>query len=104
MFEYESSTVKNKIFTELEIDKVKSVNITPKTKAAMVHKLLNQNKIALDNHAEEMLVKTLPDQIDFIHNEILKLKLMNQKSFTEDEIKQIIFDLGDATIFNIADS
>ncbi|MCQ3907561.1 MAG: hypothetical protein MJ219_02170 [Mycoplasmoidaceae bacterium] len=46
----------------------------------------------------------LPDKIDFIQNEIQKLKLLNQSTFTKDEIKKIIFDMGDATIFNIADS
>ncbi|MCQ3915678.1 MAG: hypothetical protein MJ195_02975 [Mycoplasmoidaceae bacterium] len=104
IFIYESATVKNKIFTTLDIEKVKATSITKKSKATMVHKLLDKAKITLQPDCEELLVSLLPDQIDFIHNEILKLKIMNQSSFTKEELKQIVFDLGDATIFNIADS
>lgn len=104
IFTLESATVKNKIFTTLKIDKIKATSITKKSKTAMISKLLSKSKIKLDSLAEETLVNILPDNIDFIKNEISKLQLIGQNSFTSKEIKQIIFDLGDATIFNIADS
>lgn len=101
---YESATVKNKIFTELKVPVVKATAVTKKSKNSLVHLLLNKAKIQLSFDAEKELIELLPDKIDFIINEIDKLKLMDQSSFTKDEIKQIVFDLGDATVFNIVDS
>lgn len=104
IFALEASTVKNKIFTELNIDVVKATGVTKKAKAQLVHELLRQAKLHLDSKAETALVDLMPDKIDFIKNEITKLQLMDQNSFDEQEIRKIIFDLGDATVFNIIDS
>ncbi|MCQ3914577.1 MAG: hypothetical protein MJ201_02050 [Mycoplasmoidaceae bacterium] len=104
IFAIESSTVKNKIFSELKIQIVKATAVTKKAKTAMVQKLLAKAKIKLDPVAEDLLVNLLPDNIHFIMNEVEKLKLMNQKTFNVDEIKEIVFDIGDATVFNIVDS
>ncbi|XQP54995.1 MAG: hypothetical protein ACOQNV_02570 [Mycoplasmoidaceae bacterium] len=104
IFAFESTAVKNKVFTSLDIQKVKATAITKKSKALMVHKLLEKAKITLQPQCEGLLVEILPEQIEFIQNEITKMQLLGQKSFTEKAIKQIVFDLGDATIFNIADS
>lgn len=100
----ETSAVKNKIFSELKIKPIKATAVTKKTKWEIVHKLLDDAKISLQPDVEQELNDILPEKIDFIQNEILKLKLMQQKSFTKEEIKQIVFDLGDATVFNIIDS
>ena len=104
IFVYESATVKNKIFSELKIQTVKATAITRKAKTALIHKLLTSSKIKLNPDVEETLINLLPDKIEFIKNEITKLSLMKQNTFTTNEIKQIVFDLGDATIFNIVDS
>lgn len=104
IFAIESATIKNKIFSELKIETVKATAITKKTKQQTIHQLLSTAKIKLEPNVEELLVNLLPEKIDFIKNEIQKLKLLNQSTFTSDEIKTIIFDMGDATIFNITDS
>lgn len=104
IFAIETSAVKNKIFSELKIKPIKATAVTRKSKYEIVHKLLSDAKINLSLDVEQLLNDILPEKIDFIQNEILKLKLMNQESFTKDEIKQIVFDLGDATVFNIIDS
>ncbi|MBQ0045410.1 MAG: hypothetical protein KBS35_00775 [Mycoplasma sp.] len=104
IFVYESATVKNKIFSELKVEVIKATSVTKKAKATLIHKLLIKVKIKLNPDVEELLVSLLPEKIHFIENEIEKLKLMNQPSFTKEEIKQIVFDLGDATVFNIVDS
>ncbi|MCQ2956452.1 MAG: hypothetical protein MJ233_00885 [Mycoplasmoidaceae bacterium] len=100
----ESATVKNKIFSELDVDVIKATAVTRKAKALIVHKLLSNAKIKLDANAEDKLLSLLPDKIDFIKNELTKLQLMGQSTFTQEEIETIIFDLGDATVFNIVDS
>ena len=104
IFAIESATVKNKIFSELKIETIKATAVTKKTKQQTIHQLLNLAKIKLDPDVEELLINLLPDKIDFIKNEIQKLKLLEKDKFTSDEIKLIIFDMGDATIFNITDS
>lgn len=104
IFAYESATIKNKIFSELKIQAVKANAVTKRAKTSLIHKLLNDEKITLPLSVEATFVDILPDNIDFIKNEIKKLKLMGQSSFTAEEIKQIVFDLGDATVFNIIDS
>lgn len=104
IFAYESTTVKNKIFSELKIETIKATSVTKKAKSTLIHQLLSNQKIKLDAETEELLVSLLPEKIDFINNEIQKLKLMNQPTFTKEEIKAIVFDLGDATVFNIVDS
>lgn len=101
---YESASLKNKIFTELKIDVKKATSITKKSKISVVTKLLEQSGIKLDSKKIDELVSQLPDNIEFIKNEILKLKLVGQESFTSEELQKIVFDVGDATVFNIIDS
>ena len=104
IFAIESATIKNKIFSELKIETVKATAVTKKVKQQTIHQLLSSAKIKLDPETEELLVNLLPDKIDFIRNEIHKLQLLGQTTFNANEIKAIIFDMGDATIFNITDS
>ena len=104
IFILEGATVRNKIFSELKIETVKATAVTKKVKATTIHSLLVKAKIGLDPIAEQTLVDLLPENIDFIKNEITKLQLMGQSSFTKEEIEKVVFDLGDATIFNIADA
>lgn len=101
---YESASLKNKIFTELKIDVKKATSITKKSKISVVTKLLEQSGIKLDSKKIDELVSQLPDNIEFIKNEILKLRLVGQESFTSEELQKIVFDVGDATVFNIIDS
>ncbi|XQP55889.1 MAG: DNA polymerase III subunit delta [Mycoplasmoidaceae bacterium] len=104
IFTYETATIKNKIFSELKIKAIKATAVTKKSKADVVHKLLSKAKIKLDSDVEQLLVDLLPDNIDLIRSEILKLQLTNQNTFTKNEIETIVFDTGDATVFNIVDS
>lgn len=100
----DSGVVKNKIFNDLDIEKIKCTSITKKSKYSVVDKMLTDQNIVLRAEVKDFLINILPENINFIKNEILKLKLSDKKSFTIDDIKEIVLDLGDATVFNIVDS
>jgi len=104
VFALESTTVKNKLWTELKVECIKANNVNIRSKQEVVnHMLLNAN-ISLDASVKEYLIGLLPNKINSIKNEIDKLALLHKSSFTKDEIKQIIFDSGEVTIFNVIDS
>lgn len=104
VFIIESSNVKNKIFTELKITAEKVNSITKKAKISLVHDLLVKKQIHLDPNCESLLIELLPDNIFTINNEINKLSLLEKKTFSIEDIKTVVFNLGDATVFNIVDS
>lgn len=99
----EANTVKSKLFDELSIKPTKIGNITRRNKNELVTYLLSKSGISLDYKTTEILLDLLPDNVQFILHEIEKLKLLNKKTFNADEIKKIVFDTGDATIFNVID-
>lgn len=99
----EANTIKSKLFDELSIKLTKIGNITRRNKNELVTYLLSKSGISLDYKTTEILLDLLPDNVQFILHEIEKLKLLNKKTFNADEIKKIVFDTGDATIFNVID-
>lgn len=99
----EANTVKSKLFDELSIKPIKIGNITRRNKNELVTYLLSKSGISLDYKTTEILLDLLPDNVQFILHEIEKLKLLNRKTFNVEEIKKIVFDTGDATIFNVID-
>lgn len=99
----EANAVKTKLFAELNIQTIKAPNITRKAKTDVVSYLLAKAKINLDLSSTNVLIDLLPDDINFIKNEIEKLKLIGSKQLSVDEIKKNLFDVGDATIFKVID-
>ncbi len=100
----EGNTCKSKLFDELNIKPTKIANITRRNKNELVTYLLSKAKISLDYKTSEMLLDLLPDNVYFIVNEIQKLQLLKKNKFTSDEIKKIVFDTGEATIFKVIDA
>lgn len=100
----EANTIKTKLFSELNIQTVKSPNITRKAKTDVVSFLLAKAKITLDFEGINLLLDLLPDDINFITNEIEKLRLLGLKQLTSEQIKKNLFDVGEATIFKVIDA
>lgn len=104
IFALESSSFKNKLFTELKIEANKCNSVTRKSKEQLIHLFLTQQSIKLDYQVEQTLIDLLPENVDFIKNEIKKLKLLNIDKITQEHVKKLIFNTGDATIFNVIES
>lgn len=99
-----SSSVKNKIFSSLKIESVKCNSISKITKTNTINKIIQEKQLNLEPKLIETLIEMLPTNINSVKNEIWKLQLLNKESITEQDLKNIIFEMGDATIFNIVDS
>ncbi len=103
-FILESSSIKSKFLNSLEVEALKVNNITNKNKTDFVLYLLAKNKISLDKTTLDILVNLLPNDIFFIKNEISKLSLLNKTSFDPQELKEVVFDTGETTIFKVIDA
>lgn len=99
-----TSTFKSKLFDELNIRITKIPNVTRRNKNELISYLLKKTQINLDYQTVETLVDLMPDDVGFIVNEIEKLKQIGKGTFSVEEIKKIIFDVGDTTIFKLIDA
>lgn len=99
-----SSSFKNAHFSSLKIETTKVNSITIRSKQQVIHYLLSEAQVSLDSQTENYFVNLLPDNFQFIKNEILKLSILNKKNLTREDIKQVVFNSGDATTFNVIDA